>query len=110
MKSEPNKDDAMTDTTPTTETGTETAAAPMTPTEMGRAIAALKRRVTGECAVCGKPVEGVVKYGTIARRYCSERCRKAAYRARVKLRDAAEAEAETAGVEAETYRETPEAE
>lgn len=53
--------------------------------ELGRALAARKKRASGECVVCSKPIEGVIKQGEIARLYCSERCRKAAYRARKKV-------------------------
>lgn len=65
----------------------QTSIAPtMTPTEMGRYLASLVPRGDGKCTVCGKPVEGILKKGVLSKLYCSERCRKAAYRARVKAR------------------------
>lgn len=50
--------------------------------ELGRALAAARRRVVGECVICGQPVEGVTRGGKQARLYCSYRCKKAAYRSR----------------------------
>ena len=52
--------------------------------DLARMLAAHRRRVDGECAVCGKAITGVQFHGEIARLYCSERCRKSAYRARKK--------------------------
>ena len=45
--------------------------------EAGRALAALRRRVTVPCTVCGAPITGATH-----RRYCSDACRSRAYRAR----------------------------
>ena len=52
--------------------------------DLARMLAAQRKRVDGECSVCGKPISGVAFHGEIARLYCSERCRKSAYRARKK--------------------------
>ena len=43
----------------------------------GRALAALRHRVTQTCAVCRKPYEGAAH-----KRYCSAACRQQAYRER----------------------------
>jgi MYND finger len=47
--------------------------------ELGRALAALRRKVEVKCAVCGKVVKG-----SKVRRYCSDACRQEAYRKRHK--------------------------
>ena len=48
-----------------------------TRSEMGRALAALRRRVTQTCPVCRKPYAGAAH-----KRYCSAACRQCAYRER----------------------------
>ena len=63
--------------------------------DLARMLAAQRKRVDGECSVCGKPISGVAFHGEIARLYCSERCRKAAYRYR-KKQSALDADADTA--------------
>jgi hypothetical protein len=45
--------------------------------DLGRALAALRRRVTQTCPVCKKPYEGAAH-----KRYCSAACRQQAYRLR----------------------------
>ena len=45
--------------------------------EAGRRAAAMRRIVTGECAVCGRTITGTTK-----RRYCSSTCRARATRQR----------------------------
>ena len=45
--------------------------------EVGRALAALRRRVVGACVVCGTRITGAAH-----RRYCSDVCRARAYRQR----------------------------
>ena len=51
----------------------------LTPTEMGRALAAMRQTVTGGCVVCGKEFTGTAK-----RRHCSNTCAAKAYRDRHK--------------------------
>ena len=50
--------------------------------EIARALAALRRRVTVPCVVCGTPVTGATH-----RRYCSAACRTRAYRQRLSEHD-----------------------
>lgn len=54
----------------------------LSPSDLARALAAQRQRVTGHCIVCGKDIEGVQRHGEIHRLYCSHRCAKQAYRAR----------------------------
>lgn len=50
---------------------------PLSKTEIARALAAMRRRVTVACAICGKTVEGAAH-----RKYCSDSCRVIAYQRR----------------------------
>ena len=50
-----------------------------TVSEQARALAAQRRIVDSNCEVCGTPIRGTKK-----RRYCSNRCRVAAFRRAVK--------------------------
>jgi hypothetical protein len=45
--------------------------------DLGRALAALRRQVTQTCPVCKRPYEGAAH-----KRYCSAACRQRAYRER----------------------------
>ena len=49
--------------------------------ELGRALAALRRRVTQTCPVCRRPYAGAAH-----KRYCSPACRQRAYRQRLEQR------------------------
>jgi len=49
--------------------------------EAGRALAALRPTISGTCAVCGTPFQGV-KAGRRPRMYCSKKCSMRALRAR----------------------------
>ena len=46
----------------------------------GRALAALRPRVSGTCVVCATPFE-TIKAGRRPKRFCSKRCQVAAWRA-----------------------------
>ena len=46
----------------------------------GRALAALRPRVSGTCVVCGTPFT-TIKAGRRPKMYCSKRCQVAAWRA-----------------------------
>jgi len=59
-------------------------------TEAGRAPAALRPTVSGTCAVCGTPFQGV-KAGRRPRMYCSKKCSMRALRARRRAETAKEA-------------------
>lgn len=50
-------------------------------TEIARALAAMRRRVTVSCVTCGKAVEGAAH-----RKYCSDSCRVIAYQRRKQQR------------------------
>jgi len=60
----------------------------MSPSDLARQLAARRRIVESVCAVCGAPIRG-----TTYRSYCSNRCRSAARRQRLKD---AKAQAESA--------------
>ncbi len=51
----------------------------MEPSEVGRALAGLRRHQAKTCEVCGKKMEGLKRL-----RYCSPACQSKAYRARNK--------------------------
>jgi len=51
----------------------------MTPEEMGRYLAGLRRQVDKSCIVCGRPFTGVAQ-----RKYCSHACAQRAYYRRKK--------------------------
>jgi hypothetical protein len=53
--------------------------------ELGRQLVARRRIVEGSCAVCGTAISG-----TVRRKYCSNRCRVAAYTERKRKRRAKE--------------------
>jgi hypothetical protein len=53
-----------------------------TRSELGRALAALRRRVEQTCPVCKKPYAGAAH-----KRYCSAACRQRAYRERLEARN-----------------------
>ena len=46
--------------------------------DLGRALAALRRRVTQTCPICKQPYDGAAH-----KRYCSAACRQRAYRERL---------------------------
>ena len=52
------------------------------PTELGRALAALRRRVVQICPVCKRSYEGAAH-----KRYCSAACRQQAYRERLEAKE-----------------------
>jgi len=52
-----------------------------TRSELGRALAALRRRVEQSCPVCKKPYAGAAH-----KRYCSAACRQRAYRERLEAK------------------------
>ncbi len=59
----------------------------MTPQEMGRYLAGLRRQVTKQCIVCGRAFTGVAQ-----RKYCSHACaQRAYYRRRKKAQQEGEA-------------------
>jgi predicted nucleic acid-binding Zn ribbon protein len=55
--------------------------------ELGRQLVARRRIVESSCAVCGTAISG-----TVRRKYCSNRCRVAAYTERKREQRAKEAE------------------
>ena len=50
--------------------------------ELGRALAALRRRVEQTCPMCGTPYAGGAH-----KRYCSAACRQRAYRERLEAKE-----------------------
>jgi endogenous inhibitor of DNA gyrase (YacG/DUF329 family) len=58
----------------------------LTPSELARGLQAQRKRVEGACSVCGSAIAGIQRGGELYRQYCSARCQKAAYRARIKGR------------------------
>jgi len=57
--------------------------------EAGRALAALRPIISGTCAVCGTPFQGI-KAGRRPRMYCSKKCTMRALRARRRAEDGKE--------------------